>query len=74
MKRSLGTMYARREGEFVVLRQERYRAQLANNNEHPHDVCAIARTVDELHSMCDKHWPDADYSETRQGNIMHTKE
>lgn len=50
-------------GTFYVLRQTRYRAHLLAGQEHPHDICAIARSVEEMHSMVDKHWPnDIDYS------------
>lgn len=55
-------MYVVREGNLLVLRQQRFRAQLANGQEHPHDICALAHTVTEMHSMIDKHWPDADFS------------
>ena len=50
-------MYARREPDgSYTLRQERYRG-----TNHPHDVCAVARSLEELKDMCAKHWPDADY-------------
>lgn len=56
------TMYARKEPDgFWTLRQERFRRQLARGREHPHDVCAVARSIDELKSMC-ANWPGADYS------------
>jgi len=55
-------MYVVREGNLLVLRQQRFRAQLADGREHPHDVCALAHSVAEMHSMTDKHWPDADFS------------
>lgn len=60
--KSKATMYVAKEKGMVVLRQERFRKQLEQGNEHPHDVCAIARDVAEMHTMIDKHWPDADYS------------
>lgn len=57
------TMYAHKDRDgLYTLRQERYRVQLEAGKEHPHDVCAVARSIEELHRMCDKHWPDADYS------------
>jgi hypothetical protein len=57
------SMYTHLEVDgFWTMRQERYRANLAAGREHPHDVCAIARSLEELRSMCEKHWPDADYS------------
>jgi hypothetical protein len=55
-------MYVAKEDGMVVLRQSRFRDQLSAGKEHPHDVCAVARDVAEMHSMVDKHWPDADYS------------
>ncbi|KWU26380.1 hypothetical protein [Burkholderia cenocepacia] len=55
-------MYVVREDRLLVLRQTRYIHQLRAGNEHPHDVCAYARDVAEMHSMIDKHWPDADFS------------
>lgn len=59
---SSATMYARREGaRHFTLRQTRYRALLEFGNEHPHDVCAVACSLDQLRAMCEKHWPDASY-------------
>lgn len=55
-------MYVVKEGWLYVLRQKRYRAMLLAGREHPHDTCAYARSVAEMHEMIDKHWPDADYS------------
>ena len=56
------SMYVRKERDgFYTLRQERYRDALASGNEHPHDVCAIAHSTDELRDMCAKYWPDVDY-------------
>lgn len=60
--RRLAEMYVVREGNLLVLRQQRFRAQLADGQEHPHDICALAHSVAEMHSMLDKHWPDADFS------------
>jgi hypothetical protein len=57
------SMYVTKRGSFVELRQTRYREQLLADNEHPHDVCAIARDTKEMHDMADKHWQDIDYSE-----------
>lgn len=56
-------MYVVKEGALYVMRQGRYAAQLAIGKEHPHDICAYARSVEEMHTMCDKHWPDADYTD-----------
>jgi len=68
----MATMYARAEqepGQFTLftLRQTRYREQLLRGEEHPHDVCAMARSIEELRAMCEKHWPDADYSLSTTG-------
>lgn len=58
------TMYARRSASgFVELRQTRYRAKLEAGKDHPHDVCALAASVEELRAMTAVHWPDADFSE-----------
>jgi hypothetical protein len=43
--------YVANAGDFVYLRQTRYKAQFAAGDEHPHDVCAIARNTDELRTM-----------------------
>ncbi|WP_321935343.1 hypothetical protein [Paraburkholderia sp. J8-2] len=59
---SSASMYVVKEGGLFVLRQKRFQQQLAQGKEHPHDVCAYARSVDEMHSMIDAHWPNADYS------------
>jgi hypothetical protein len=51
------TMYVKHEQDGMwTVRQERYRGR---KKEHPHDVCATARSYDELREMCGKHWPDA---------------
>lgn len=55
-------MYVCKNGFLFELRQERYRAAFQSGKEHPNDVCAYARSVEEMHSMADKHWPDTDYS------------
>lgn len=52
-------MYVVKEGAFYVLRQLRF---LGRTKEHPHDICAVARSLQEMHEMADKHWPDIDYS------------
>jgi hypothetical protein len=50
-------MYANREPNGTwTMRQERYRGR---KKEHPHDVCAVARSFDELRDMCERHWQDA---------------
>lgn len=50
-------MYVKQEPNgFWTVRQERYRHR---KREHPGDVCAIARTYEELRSMAEKHWPEA---------------
>lgn len=58
----MAEMYVIKNGEFYELRQERFRAGLEAGKEHPHDVCALARSVQEMHDMADKHWADIDYS------------
>jgi hypothetical protein len=56
-------VYARKDKEGIYsLRQRRYEAQLLAGNEHPHDMCAMAGSAQHLKNMCDKYWPDADYS------------
>lgn len=56
------TMYVAHEGHMYVLRQERYRANRGSGYDHPHDVCAVATSAQELHEMVMPHWPDADFS------------
>ncbi len=58
-------MYVREETSgLFALRQGRFRSRLlAGKPEHPHDVCALARSRAELRDMCAKHWPDVDYGE-----------
>lgn len=58
----MATMYAAKEGTTYVLRQTRYREQLASGCEHPHDTCAVANSARQLQEMVSKHWPDADFS------------
>lgn len=43
--------YVEHAGNFVYLRQSRYKAQFNAGHEHPHDVCAIARNTEELRGM-----------------------
>jgi hypothetical protein len=45
------TYYVEHTANFVQLRQMRYKAQFDSGREHPHDVCAIARDVEELRGM-----------------------
>lgn len=52
--------YVGESGHLKAIRQERFRAQLEAGKEHPHDVCALACTVEELKSMVkdwDVEWP-----------------
>lgn len=57
------SMYVANQHGSFVLRQERYRAQLAAGDEHPHDICAFASSVKQMHSMVDHLWPgQIDYS------------
>ena len=49
-------MYAKQEADGMwTLRQERFRGR---TTEHKHDVCAVARSYEELKAMCEKHWPE----------------
>jgi hypothetical protein len=58
----MAEMYAKKEKNgFWVLRQRRFQKALEEGKEHPHDVCAVARTLDELRGMCVGLWPDAEY-------------
>jgi hypothetical protein len=58
----MNAMYARREGtRHFTMHQVRYRPQLEFGNEHPHDTCAVACSLDQLRAMCAGIWPDADY-------------
>lgn len=43
--------YVEQTAGLVKLRQTRFKAQFDIGREHPHDVCAIARTVEELRGM-----------------------
>lgn len=58
----MSEMYVIQKGSMLELRQTRFREQLNAGIEHPHDVCAVARSVEEMRGMVDKHWPDIDYS------------
>lgn len=61
--RPMPGMYAYRDGSGLFsMRQTRYQTDRQNGREHPHDVCAIARSLGELRLMCAPHWPQADYS------------
>lgn len=40
---------------MLELRQVRFAEALKNGNEHPHDVCAIARDEKEMRSMVEKY-------------------
>jgi len=51
------TMYVIKSGDFYELRQTRF---IGMN--HPWDVCAVARSVEEMHSMVDKLWNTIDWS------------
>lgn len=43
--------YVEHAGNLVHLRQTRFKAQFDAGSEHPHDVCAVARNVEELRNM-----------------------
>lgn len=62
-------MYVVYEHGFYVLRQTRFRAQLQAGDEHPHDVCAYARSIEEMRSMIDTHFPNTDYSAVTVGAL-----
>lgn len=56
-------LYVVNEGGVFVLRQTQFAEMLENGIEHPHDVCAYTHTLEEMHEMCDKYWPnEIDYS------------
>lgn len=55
--------YVVQQNGMFVLRQERFAEMHAKGVDHPHDVCAYARSVEQMREMCDSHWPgDIDYS------------
>jgi len=66
----MAKMYAVKEGRMYVMRQTRFRHLRAQGKEHPHDVCAVARSVKELREMAATYnlWPDADYSAVEETN------
>jgi hypothetical protein len=68
------SMYVVKVGSLYELRQTRYAQNLANGKEHPHDVCAVARSIEEMRSMVDKHWPnEIDYSRVEQGENLNDR-
>jgi len=55
----MNTMYPHQESDGTwTLRQERYRGA-----KHAHDVCAVARSLEELKAMCAPHWPNIKWPE-----------
>lgn len=58
----MADMYAKKEGKTYTLRQERFRAHLNQGFEHPHDVCVVATSAQQLHDAVHPLWPDADFS------------
>lgn len=49
------TYYVERSASGLLeLRQERFRLQRALGKNHPHDVCAVARTVEEMRGMVER--------------------
>ncbi len=58
----MAEMYVTKEHGTYYLRQTRFKQLLEQGQEHPHDVCAVATSVAQMHQMIDKHWPNADYS------------
>ena len=45
----------RPQGRLIELRQTRYRERFRLGNEHPHDVCAIARDEQQLRDMVERY-------------------
>lgn len=59
----MSTYYAVKIGDDRYdLRQERYRANLAAGNEHPHDLMAVSFKGDDLRRICEQYGFDADLS------------
>ncbi len=56
------SMYATKEGGMFVLRQARFKEQLAAGREHPHDVCVVAPTLASLRTMTETTGFEADFS------------
>lgn len=67
-------MYVIQKGSMLELRQTRFREQLNAGVEHPHDLCAVARSVDEMHSIADKRWLDIDYSAVENPDVYRQAE
>lgn len=42
------------------LRQERFREEFEDGNEHPHDLMACGFTADAMRELIRKHFPDTD--------------
>lgn len=54
-------MYVVRGSSMYELRQMRFRAQYLAGVEHPHDVCALTQSLEEM-QMLAKHFDGADFS------------
>lgn len=68
----MASMYVVKEQNLYVLRQTRFKAALASGSEHPHDVCAYAHSVPEMHNMVDHRWPNSiDYSHVETPATIH---
>lgn len=68
----MATMYVTGEQNLFVLRQARFKDALAKGTEHPHDVCAYAYSVPEMHEMADRICPnDIDYSQVETPATTH---
>jgi len=66
------TYYGVTEGEFsiFVLRQTRYKADLARGIEHKNDICAYAQSLDEMKAVAEKYFKgDVDYSAVEDTEI-----
>lgn len=57
-----GATYVVKGRSLYELRQKRFRAKYLAGVEHPHDVCAVARSVEEMRSMIAGHFDGADFS------------
>lgn len=58
------TYYARKERDgLYVIRQYRYRDQLRWGKEHPNDVMAYGKTVDDLKATAARFFGSTDFSE-----------
>lgn len=52
-----------KSGKAYELRQKRFKKQYESGIEHPWDICAIAISLEQMHEMADKYWPNTDYTQ-----------